>query len=149
MAGLHNHNKEFGKLNSVIDYLNNAGKLVISPATKDLSLADTKLNWTDGFKEYVAIRFEKSSTDHTILDFAQFNLTMSVGDTISNAGTVPSILATDATHVTLKDGIGIIEVTFPKGTYVANETVTVTIANFTAPDGRTVTGGTAVFTIKA
>jgi hypothetical protein len=76
--GQHNHTKEFGKLNSVIDFLTNAVVLSISPATKNLSLADNTLDWAgdNGFDMYVSLQLQKNSSDSKILDFANFTFTI-------------------------------------------------------------------------
>ena len=75
--------------------------------------------------------------------WANFTLAASVADTTTPVATID-----DATP-TLVEGEAVITVTLPAGSYTAGETVTVTIASFVAPDGRTLTGGTSVMTIAA
>jgi hypothetical protein len=92
------------------------------------------------------VRLRLADANGDPLSWGNFTLAASIGDTVAHGGTVPTL--DDATP-TLAGGETLVTVTLPAGTYVADETVTVTLADFTAPDGRTLTGGTSVLTIAA
>jgi hypothetical protein len=131
---------ESDKLNDVVEMLTGSVVMAITPATKaDINASGASAGTS--YKVYVTLKVGSE-----ILEFANYTLGASIGDTIADADTTPTI--DDATP-TMANGVAVITVTLPEGTYVADETVTVTIANLTLPDGRTVTGGTSVLTIAA
>jgi hypothetical protein len=118
---------------------NGTAVLAITPATKsDI----TAVAAAAGTSYQVRIRLEDA--DGNALRWASFTLAAAISDTVSHGGTVPT--TSDATP-TLVDGEVLVTVTLPAGTYVAGETVTITLSNFTAPDGRVLTGGTSVLTL--
>lgn len=120
---------------------NGTAVLAITPATKD---DITESAAAAGTTYQVRVRLQ--TADGEVCRWANFTLAASIGDTIADSGTTPTI--SDETP-TLVDGECLITVTLPEGAYVADETVTVTIADYEAADGRTLTGGTSVLTIAA
>lgn len=131
-----NPKKVYDVLNGLCLFATNAA--IIKVSTKNVTNVPVP---TGEVKLVVDLQLQASDVD---LPFGEFTLAASVADTVANAGTTPAI---DDTTPTLKNGKGKIVLTLPAGTYVANETITVTVANYTAPDGRTITGGNVVFTI--
>ena len=127
-------------INSLMLWENDACQLVISPATANIAVADAAA----GMTVPVTLTMMSSEVTPTKLNFAEFTLAASIADTVDDSGTVPSI---DDETPNMLDGEVVVTITLPEGTYVAEETVTLTISNYTAKDGRTITGGTCVLTI--
>ena len=119
------------------DFVGKTVTLEISPET----LTKTVAECTAGDSYYVTVT---AKAGDNVLDYCDFTLGATITDTITDSDTTPEI---DTSTPKMENGVATIQVTLPAGTYVADETVTVTINNFTAPDGRTLTGGTSVLTI--
>jgi hypothetical protein len=90
----------------------------------------------------------------TINAVAQSGITATAsGATMLITCAVPTAVSEALTNGTLvaaplmSGGVAELTVMLPVGTYVAAETVTVTSASFTTPDGRTMAGGTSVMTL--
>lgn len=126
-------------LNSLADFVSQTVTMAISPATANVTVADA----TDGKVIDIEVSLKAAGN---VLTFANFTLSASVADTVAHAGTVPSI---NDTTPTMEGGKVIVKLTLPAGTYLADETITVTLANLSLPDGRTINGGTCVVTIIA
>lgn len=129
---------ERARLRELEAWNNGTAVLAITPATKDDITAAVA-----GAGTTYQVRVRLQDGDGNVLRWGALTLAASIGDT-----TTPTPTIDDATP-TLVNGEVIITVTLPAGSYNAGETVTVTIANKTAPDGRTLTGGTSVLTIAA
>lgn len=122
------------------DFVGKSVTFEISPAT----LKKTVTECEEGLTYDVTVT---AKVGENVMDFCNFTLEAAIEDTIADVDTTPTI---DKTNPSMVNGVATIKVTIPEGgTYVANETVTVTIASFTAPDGRTIIGGTSVLTVEA
>lgn len=122
------------------DFVGKSVTFEISPAT----LRKTVSECEGGLTYDVTVT---AKVGENVMDFCDFTLEVTLEDTIADSDTTPTI---DKANPSMVNGVATIKVTIPEdGTYAANETVTVTIASFTAPDGRTITGGTSVLTIEA
>lgn len=109
--------------------------LVISPET----VGGTAATLSVASARYVNLELQTADGEvHTWCNKA-FATTLSIADTSTPVPTIAS------TTLTLSKGKARITVTLPTGTYAADETNTLTIANLTIM-GYTVTGGTSVQT---
>lgn len=122
------------------DFVGKSVTFEISPTTLEKTVTECE----GGLTYDVTVT---AKVGENVMDFCGFTLEATIEDTIVDADSTPTI---DKANPSMVNGVATIKVTIPEdGTYVAGEKVTVSIADFTAPDGRTITGGTSVLTVEA
>lgn len=131
-------------LTSLMLWENDACQLVINPSTYSITVALANA----GAVIPVNLGIYSTESTPTLISFADFTLAAAITETISDATIIPTV---SDTTPNLESGEVVVNVTLPapgeSKTYVAEETITLTISNYTAQDGRTVSGGTCVITI--
>lgn len=133
-------------LNSLMVWENDACQLVISPITANVKVKDANAGMT------VPVKLSILSTEATpnLITFANFTLTGALTETVAEATITPAV---STTTPVLVNGECTVTITLPPAgegkTYVADEAITLTISDYTAKDGRKITGGTCVLTVIA
>ena len=115
-------------------------KLVVVPRVATLTVAEATAGTS------VVCDITAKAGNLTILP-ANWEITASISDTITDEETTPAL---DDNTVSLVNGVTTVTVTVPVGgTYVADEKITVAVANYTLPSGVKVTGTVGEITIVA
>jgi hypothetical protein len=114
-------------------------KLVVVPRVATLTVAEATAGTS------VVCDITAKAGNLTILP-ANWDITVSISDTITDVETTPAL---DDNTVSLVNGATTVTVTVPAGTYVADEKITVAVADYTLPSGVKVTDTVGEITIVA